>query len=307
MWCLSCHCRTERSLTRRAPALTAEVLSAGRGRPARTPFTFLVWTSPVVVPASKCGVCCLSLVDPQICWLVDGTRDISVEALFPEGRERFELDSPGWSRVLGIDAVGGSPHGDLGNKCGARVTSWCSPNWLGLTLAGLVLDLLGEIGDKLGSPCQVVAPDARGFERCWNAWEPGQRTPVGWRERCEAPVEHGRHIVCGSEVTPAGGLQQVAESMLSRFSRQCDQVGSKVWPGGFSGESGNVLVGLVQLCDCLGSEELFGSDVEAVGVALDRLEKPGRWIVELAQHSAGRDRRLIAGEDLLQRLSRRAG
>jgi hypothetical protein len=67
------------------------------------------------------------------------------------------------------------------------------------------------------------------------------------------------------------------------------------------------VVGLVELCDAVGSEELFGCDVKAVGVALDRLEKPRRWVVELAQHSAGGDRRFIAGEDLLQRLQRRAG
>ena len=82
-------------------------------------------------------------------------------------------------------------------------------------------------------------------------------------------------------------------------------MGSQGWPGGFSGESGDVLVGLVKLCDDPGSEELFGCDVEAVGVALDRLEKPGRWVVELAQQGAGGDGRFIAGEDLLQRLGRR--
>ena len=83
-------------------------------------------------------------------------------------------------------------------------------------------------------------------------------------------------------------------------------MGSQGWPGGFGGESGDVLVGLVELCDGLGSDELFGGDVEAVGVALDRLEKPGRWVVELAQHGAGGDGRFVAGEDLLQRLGRRA-
>jgi hypothetical protein len=41
----------------------------------------------------------------------------------------------------------------------------------------------------------------------------------------------------------------------------------------------------------------------AVGVALDRLEQPGCWIVELAQHGAGGDRRFIASNDLLQRLA----
>jgi hypothetical protein len=52
---------------------------------------------------------------------------------------------------------------------------------------------------------------------------------------------------------------------------------------------------------------LFGGDVEAVGVALDRLEEPGSWVVELAQQGAGGDRRLVAAEDLLQRLGRRVG
>ena len=71
-----------------------------------------------------------------------------VEALFPEGRERFELaSSSGWSRVLGIDAVRGAPHRNFANEVGARVSSqWC-PDWLGVTLAGVVLDLVGEVGD----------------------------------------------------------------------------------------------------------------------------------------------------------------
>src|SRR4029450_7270448 len=121
---------------------------------------------------------------------------------------------------------------------------------------------------------------------------------LSWCERCETPVEDGGHIVCGSKVASAGGCQQVAERVLSRFGRQGDQMGSKRWPGRFSGESGNVLVGLVELCDGLGSEELFGRHVEAVGVALDRLEQQGRWIVELPQQRAGGDGRFIAAEDL---------
>ena len=70
-----------------------------------------------------------------------------VEALFPQGRERFELGSSGWSRVLGIDAVGGAPHCDFADEGGARVASRCSPDRLGVTLAGVVLDLGGEVGD----------------------------------------------------------------------------------------------------------------------------------------------------------------
>jgi hypothetical protein len=92
------------------------------------------------VVAARSGASCLSLVGPRICWLVGGTRDIPVEALFPEGREGFELGSSGWSRVLGIDAVGGPPHCDFADE-GTVVSSRCSPDCLGVALAGVILDL----------------------------------------------------------------------------------------------------------------------------------------------------------------------
>jgi hypothetical protein len=94
--------------------------------------------------------------------------------------------------------------------------------------------------------------------------------------------------------------------VFAGFGCEGEQVGSQGWPGGFSGESRDIIVGLVELCDGLGSDELFGCSVDAVGVALDRLEEPGRWIVVPAQHGAGGDRHFIAGEDLVQRLGRRA-
>ena len=138
----------------------------------------------------------------------------------------------------------------------------------------------------------------------WNAGEPGQRTWVGGRDLGEAPVEDGGHVACGFEVASGGGCQQVAHWVFTGFGRQRHQVGSQGRPGGFVGESGEELVGLVELRDGLGSNELFGCDVEAVGVALDRLEEPDRWVVELAQQGAGGDGRFIAGNDLLQRLGR---
>jgi hypothetical protein len=120
----------------------------------------LVRVLPVVVPASKCGVVCfLSLVKPRVVCRIGGTGDIPVKALFPQGRERFELGSSGWSRVLGIDAVGGPPHRDFADEGGAGVASRCSPGWWGVTLAGVVVDLGGEVGDQLGSLGQIVTPD----------------------------------------------------------------------------------------------------------------------------------------------------
>src|SRR5215207_8780188 len=187
------------------------------------------------------------------------------------------------------------------------MTSRCSPGWWAVTLADVILDLLGEVCDQLGSLCQVDPPDGMVMERWWNARQPGQRTWVDRGELCEAPVEDGGHVACGSEVAAAGSRQQVADGVFTGFGREGEQVGSQSWPGGFGDESGDVPLGLVELCDGLGSNELFGCHVKAVGVALDRLEKPGRWVVELAQHGAGGYRRFIAAEDLLQRLGWRAG
>jgi hypothetical protein len=211
----------------------------------------------------------------------------------------------GWSRFVRVDAVGGPPYGDFTDESGV-MTSVCGPSWRAVTLGGVVLNLVGEVGDQLGSPCQVTSPNGISLERCWNARQPGQRTWICRRERCKTPVQDGRHIVCGSKVSSTSGCQHVEKWMLSRFDCDRKQVGSQGWPGGFSGEPGNVLVGLVELCNGLGSDQLFGCHMEAVGVALDSLEKPGRGVVEFAQQGAGGDRRFIAGEDLLQRLGRRA-
>jgi len=87
-----------------------------------------------------------------------------VEALFPEGGSCFELASSGRSWVLGIDAVGGAPHGDFADE-GAGVTSRYCPNWRGITVAGAIPDLVGEVGDQLGSLRQVGPPDGMITER----------------------------------------------------------------------------------------------------------------------------------------------
>jgi hypothetical protein len=236
------------------------LLSAGCGRPAWTPLGFLVWVLPVAVTSTKCGAY-LSLIGSRICWRVGGTRDIPVGALFPEGRERLESRTSGWARVLGIDAVGGPPHCDFADKCCARVTSVCSPDRPGVTLGGVVLDLCGEVGDELGSLCQIVAPDGMIMALLWDAGEPGQRTWIGRCQRCEAPVEDSGHVAGTAEVSSAGGCQQVAEWVFTGFGCEGEQMGSEGGPGGFGGESGEVLVGLVELGHGLGSDELFGCDL----------------------------------------------
>jgi hypothetical protein len=128
------------------------------------------------------GGSCLWRVDPCICCRTGGPRDATVEALFPQGREGFELGSSGWLRVLGIDSVGGPPHCDLADEGGAQVGVRRSPKWRAVTLAGVVVNLAGEIGDQLGSLGQIGPPNGIGVKRWWNARQPGQRAWVGWRQ-----------------------------------------------------------------------------------------------------------------------------
>jgi hypothetical protein len=174
--CLSCH----RRVVWNPHVPSVAMLPAGRGRPAGTPFGSLVRALPVVV-AARGAAFCLSLVGTRIWWQVGGTRDVPVEALFPEGRKRFELGSSGWSRVIGIDAVGGAPHCNFADEGGAGMASrWC-PGWRSATLAGVILNLVGDVGDKLGSLGQIGPPDRIGVQRFWNAGKPRQRTRVDGR------------------------------------------------------------------------------------------------------------------------------
>ena len=100
------------------------------------------------------------------------------------------------------------------------MTSRCCPGWRAIILAEVILNLVGEVGDQFGPLGQVATPNGIGMERWWNARKPGQRTRIGRRELWEAPVEDGRHVVCGSRGRVRGGRQQVAEWVLSRFGRE---------------------------------------------------------------------------------------
>ena len=67
--------------------------------------------------------------------------------------------------VLGMDAVGGAPYGDFADEGGARVASRRCPDWLASTAGGVILNLVGEVGDQLGSLCQVDPPDGMVLQR----------------------------------------------------------------------------------------------------------------------------------------------
>ena len=73
--------------------------------------------------------------------------DTSVEVVLPEGRGCLQLSCSGWSRVAGVDAVGGPPHGDFTDDGGVRAAARRRPHRLRVVLAGVTSNLVGEVGD----------------------------------------------------------------------------------------------------------------------------------------------------------------
>ena len=120
-------------------------------------------------------------------------------------------------------------------------------------------------------------------------------------------MEDGGHVASGGEVAAKSSIVEMAERVVAGLGGEVEEVGSEGRPGRFAGEAGDVLVDRVEVGNNLGSEEVFGGGVEAVGVALDSVEQPGGGVVEFTQGRGGGGRRVVAGQDLLQGLGRGAG
>ena len=87
-----------------------------------------------------------------------GVGDALVEALSPFDRSSLKLCGSGGSMVVGVDAVGGPPHGDFSDEGGAQCSARRCPCRLGGVVEGVVSDVMGEFGDQLGSLGEVVTP-----------------------------------------------------------------------------------------------------------------------------------------------------
>ena len=139
------------------------------------------------------------------------------QALFPEGREHFELGSSvgrgSWglmplaarhAAISPMRAVLGWLPGGAQIGSASPWQAWC---WTWPARSAMSWDR-----------CQVVAPDGMSLQRWWNAREPGQRTWVDRRRRWEAPVEDGGHVACGFEVASASGCRAACAGVgASRF------------------------------------------------------------------------------------------
>jgi hypothetical protein len=96
--------------------------------------------------------------------------------------------------------------------------------------------------------------------------------------------------------------------MLTGLGRQGEQVCPQRRPRRLVGEVGHDLIGSgVEHLNDLGSEELLGGHLKAVGVAPDGVTQPGSRVAVFSQQAGGWGGGVVAGEDLVQDLGRRAG
>ena len=108
------------------------------------------------------------------------------------------------------------------------------------------------------------------MKRLRNPGKPRKRPWVGGCRLWEAPVQDCCHVCCGVEFSTGGRCVQVEEWMLTGLGRQGEQVCPQRRPRRRVGEVGDDLVGSgVEHLNDLGSEELLGGHLKAVGVAPD--------------------------------------
>jgi hypothetical protein len=240
----------------------------------------------IFVPAMFSGSLVGSDIEPTE--VVAAVGNTSVEVVLPEGGRGLQLSCTRGSVVLPVDRVGSPPDLDFTDEGDAQVAARRSPGRWRAVLVSVSSDMSGKVGDQASALGKILAPNGMIMKRLWDADKPGQRSWVG---RCgvgEAPVQYGGHVCCGMEFSSGGGCLQVEEWMLPGFSSQSEQVCSERRPGRFAGEFGDDLVGLaIERLNDLGANQLLGSDMEPVGVALYGLEQPGSRLAEFSQQCAG--------------------
>jgi hypothetical protein len=84
--------------------------------------------------------------------------DLPVELLLPEGLSCPWLWWSGWSPVVGVDAVGGPPHGDITDEVDVQLRARWRPHGLSAVVAGVTSNLVSEVVDQLRSLGEIVLP-----------------------------------------------------------------------------------------------------------------------------------------------------
>lgn len=138
----------------------ADVPLEARARRPR-PLVDLGWALPVVsifVTATFKGGTNSLPPEIHVGRVVAGLGDASIEMLLPFGRSGRQLFWSGGAAVVGVDAIGGPPHGDFINERGAQRTVLRHPMGLSAVVVGVLSNVVGEVGDQLGPPGQVLLP-----------------------------------------------------------------------------------------------------------------------------------------------------
>jgi len=132
----------------------------GRTRRPRPPVD-LGWAGPVVsifVTATFSSRANSLPPEIRVGRVVAGVGDASIEMMLPCGRSRRQLFWSGGAAVMGVNAIGGSPHGDFTDESGAQRTALrhpIGPSGIGV---GVMPNMVGEVDDQLGPPLQVLQP-----------------------------------------------------------------------------------------------------------------------------------------------------
>ena len=91
----------------------------------------------------------------QVGRVVAGVGDASIEMLLPFGRSGRQLFWSGAATVVGVDAIGGPPHGDVTYESGAQRAAPRHPMGLSAVVVGVMSNVVGEVGDQVRPPGQV--------------------------------------------------------------------------------------------------------------------------------------------------------
>jgi hypothetical protein len=125
----------------------AGLLWAGAGWRVRVDGGWLGRALSILVPAITCGWGRRALWDVKTTEVVVAAPgEASVEVVLPEGPSCGQLCCSGWPWVVGVDAVGGPPHGDFTNDDEVRAAPRRRPHRLGFVLADVTSDPIAEVG-----------------------------------------------------------------------------------------------------------------------------------------------------------------
>ena len=118
-------------------------------------------------------------------------------------------------------------------------------------------------------------------------------------------MEDGGLVAGGVQLAGGGGGVEGEEGVDPVGGGDQQQQRSERGPRRFVRQAGHDLVGEhVEPLHRLRAQDLFGGDVQAVGVAEGRVPQPNGGVREVAEGGGGGGGGVVAGEDLLQHLGR---